>query len=754
MLSFLFKKEEKKKDIQINDIYLKLKEIYNYNDILPERKDYLSELMHKYGYLPFPHYKALEEISPSEVLFCLEFKWKNEQVFDGTNFKALPFSPLERNNINNADWIKKEGHEIKLINLAALGDGNKSDEVGTFIDWLKQLLILPTGNLELEIFSTTIYLIPFHEREFGCAYLPTTTGVSSKLEDPLLRDNLKLSAKEQVEAFIAFAQFAGHPVIYDVLPQTGRFSKIVLANPSIARWFDLNELKKKVDNCVELVAKELERKFDKDDIEIIKDIYKSTGSGDLGEDYKVIYDEFEKEMAKLKKTNSKEMLKKDNQLKIQKKVKEIIANILELKPNQALREEDITKQSEIVQTLMQEGLWTAPGGAWCSAGVPMFDKISECGSYPLFKHFDYKDKDVSEFANLDCQTPFYFTYLENGQYNKPVIEFFVNFIKKIQADYNFDGIRIDHVDHIIDDVSVKNGVPISYRIPAIALSEINSALKAKVPYFASLAEYMLGGNFLKEYHEDMKFDVLWGNDIPAQHEKTPEKIVEDNQHLANYNTKNFKIDNLSVLKTYNNQDGEFSVIDQYPALLGREGALFKWFKYKCLPGGKYAQRPLLYVDGDESFTKTGIERTIGNEVSMKRANDYEFFKKFDAISRFAKSQELITQGEAQIIDQDEEGFVCWLISKEPLKTAMLIVANYMPVTERIFIESGNGGHIEIKHNESVLDKSVNLPGDYQLTSEFVFNGIDFEEKTVKDSKDVLEFPEIKPSEFKIYLLSK
>lgn len=754
MLNFLFKKEEKKNDIQINDVYSKLRVIYNYDEVSEERKETLSALMNKYGYLPYPHVKALEELSPAEVLFCLETKWKNEETFDGTNFKITSVSPLARRNIKKADWIKKEGHEIKLINLSALGDGNKSDEVGRFIDWLKQLLILPTGNLEKEIFATTIYLIPFHEREFGCAYLPTSTDVSSNLADTKLREELKLSAKEQVQAFVSLAQLAGHPVIYDVLPQTGRFSKIVLANPHIARWFDIKELQKKINNCTELVAKELEKKFDKDDIEIVKDIYKQNSCGDLSEDYKRIYDEFEKELAKLKKTNSKEMLKKDNQLKIQKRVKEIIANILEIKPNQALKEEEITKQAEIVQVLMKEGLWTAPGGAWCSAGVPMFDKMSECSSYPLFKHFDYKDKDVSEFANLDCQTPFYFVFLENGQYNKPVIEFFVDFVKKIQADYNFDGIRIDHVDHIIDEVSVKNGIPISYRIPALALSEINSALKVKLPYFASLAEYMLGGNFLKEYHEDMKFDVLWGNDIPAQHEKTPEKIVEDNQYLANYNTKNFKIDNLSVLKTYNNQDGEFSVIDQYPALLGREGALFKWFKYKCLPGGKYAQRPLLYVDGDESFTKTGIERTIGNEVSMKREKDYEFFKKFDAISRFAKSQELITDGEAQIMTQEEDGFVCWLISKEPLKSVMLIVANYLPETERIFVETEHGGHIEVKHNESVVDKSLNLPGDYKLTSEFIFNGIDFQENEINDSVNILEFEKLKPSEFKIYLLSK
>ena len=34
---------------------------------------------------------------------------------------------------------------------------------------------------------------------------------------------------------------------------------------------------------------------------------------------------------------------------------------------------------------------------------------------------DYKGEDVTHFANLDCQTPYYFVYLENGTYNKSFI---------------------------------------------------------------------------------------------------------------------------------------------------------------------------------------------------------------------------------------------------------------------------------------------------------------------------------------------
>jgi hypothetical protein len=752
MLNFLFKKKEEiKKDIELNHIYFKLKEIYKSDEITEDRQKYLKKLIEKYHYLPYPHIKALEELTPAEVLFGLEIKWKINNVFDGEKFSFdnYKISPLARNNIKNSNWIKKEGHDIKLINLAALGNGNIDKTTARFIDWLTQLLILPSGNLEKGIFSTTIYLIPFQEREFGCAYLPKSTEVSSYLEDILLKENLNLDAKSQVQIFINFAQLAGHPVIYDILPQTGRFSKVVISNPHIARWFNIKEIISKLEESIDVVAQKLEKNFDKEDVEIIKDIYKKAlkkSSGDLSEDYQKIYNEFEKEMRNLKKVFSDEMLKKENQIKIQKQIKEIVAQIQGEKINKIFKEEDITKQGDIITELIDKGFWSAPGGAWCSSGHPIFEKMSDCGSYPVFNHYDFKGEDVTDFANLDCQTPFYFVFLENGQYNKSVIDFFIDYIAKIQSDYNFDGLRIDHIDHVVDEISEKNGISISYRTPREVLAKLNSLMKEKIPYFASLAEYMLGGGFLKEYHEDMKFDILWGDDIISQSEKNPEKIVEDNQDLANYNTKNFKTENLSVLKTYNNQDGEFKCINQYPAQLGEAGALFKWFKYKFLPGGKYAQRPVLYVDGDESFTKTGIEKVIGNEISMKRAKNYKFFTKFDAINRFAKSQELIIEGEAQIITQDGDGFVSWIISKEPLKSGLLIAANYhhlsddedLPVIEK-----------------EVENKALNLPGDYSLKSEFIFDGENFVEQEVEqDNINSISFEKLEQGEFKIFLLTK
>ena len=763
MLEFLFGKkqqQEERKDKQLNEIYSKLREKYNPDSIPEERKTFLKDKINLYGYLNYPYVMALEELTDEEILFGLELKWRQNGIFkNGTfTFDDDKVSVLARNNVTNSDWIKKEGHNIKLINLAGLGDGNKTKDTGKFMDWLRQLLILPTGNVDNGIFNTTIYLIPFHPREFGCAYLPKSSEVSEKLFDKEISEITGMDSKAQVQVFIELAQLAGHPVIYDILPQTGRFSKAVLANPSIARWYDIPELDKEIISQINTVADHLKGAYDAEDVEVIKNIYKQSqtgGTGNLAEHYQALFETFDNEMAECKKQLCNKMCEKNSQEGIHKRVREITAKIQNFKPNQKLTESDITKQIDIIKELIDNGLWPAPGGAWCSAGVPVYDKMSECGGYPTFKHYDYKGEDVTHFANLDCQTPYYFVFLENGTYNKPVIEYFIEAMKTLQNDYNFDGFRIDHIDHIVDAVSEAAGVPISYRAPREVLKQLNTTMKEKIPYFGTLAEYMLWDNFFKEYHQDMNFDLLWGNDIVSQQDKNPERITEDNQMLTNYNVDFKEGKRLSILKAYNNQDGEFRDIDQYPGQLTAEGALFKWAKYKLLPGGKFAQRPVLYIDGDESFTKRGIESVIGEEISMPREKNYEFFEKFDAIDRFVKSQPIITEGEAQIMVQDDDGFAAWLISCEPLKKAFLVAANYKYPTEFVTIhkEDGTCEQNWVKGNV-INNKEIKLPTDFKITTEYVFKNNKYTAQKWEGAVNELHFEELKPSQFRIFAIEK
>ena len=79
------KKIEPAKDIRLNEIYTNLKN--SYPEVSSERKEELSKLINKYGYLPYPYIKALEELSAEEILFGLEIKWENNKIFSDGKFK-------------------------------------------------------------------------------------------------------------------------------------------------------------------------------------------------------------------------------------------------------------------------------------------------------------------------------------------------------------------------------------------------------------------------------------------------------------------------------------------------------------------------------------------------------------------------------------------------------------------------------------------------------------------------------------------
>ena len=121
-------------------------------------------------------------------------------------------------------------------------------------------------------------------------------------------------------------------VIYDILPQTGRFSKAVLANPYIARWFDIDALQKELNKKVEDVVQIMSDVFDAEDLDVIKNIYKQGGTaGDLSEYYQNIYNTFEDKMETFKKEYSNKMLEKASQQRINKKVRDVVARVLGVK---------------------------------------------------------------------------------------------------------------------------------------------------------------------------------------------------------------------------------------------------------------------------------------------------------------------------------------------------------------------------------------------------------------------------------------
>lgn len=68
------------------------------------------------------------------------------------------------------------------------------------------------------------------------------------------------------------------------------------------------------------------------------------------------------------------MLEKSIQDRLHKKAKMIINKLTGNNHGKKLSENEINNQGEIIQGLIHEGMWPAPGGAWCSAGVPILIK--------------------------------------------------------------------------------------------------------------------------------------------------------------------------------------------------------------------------------------------------------------------------------------------------------------------------------------------------------------------------------------------
>ncbi len=729
----------------LSEIFSGLKTLYkvDYSDAKIRK---VIELVRENGYLPLSQIEALETLSPAEIIAGMEEKFKQNCTFDGKNFNYSNLSPVVRAGYQDSGWIKKEQHNVKLINLCALGNGNKTDKTASFVEILAQFLTLPSGVSENGILNATIYMVPFHPREFGCAYLPKSSEVTDALCDKDINKEFGLDAKEQVQTLLAFAQLAGHPIMYDVLPQTARYSKAVLSKPYIARWFNINELIIKIETEIDKL--ECDKK--------VKKILKSYLNGEYCDIPKALSEEYENALEILiekKKEFANEMLSRANQNELHKEVKGIIAKVLKVKADKELEEEDINDQLTLIETLIGKGLWPAPGGAWNSCGVPVFDKMCNGASYPMFRHFNIDGEDVTKFANLDCQTPYYFYNFDEKTFNDDVIDFYVNSLKKLQKDFNFDGFRVDHIDHIVDRVSQKDGLPISYRAPRVVLARANNEMKAIIPHFATLAEYMLWDGFLREYHKDMNFDLLWGNDIISQGDKNVKRIFNDMQVLENYNNQYAQDGSkLSILKSYNNQDGEFSEIDQYPGQLGEAGALLKLFKYKFIVGGQNAQRPVMFVDGDESFTKTGTEKTIGNETSLKRENHKEFYKKFNALNNFAKTCKFCKWGKSYLIRNDDDGFCAWINALDGYDNQVLFVINENYPTEKLRkYDENNNLVIENKVGQAVLNKTLELGSNVTL-SEFHYSKGEFSEDKMNEQNSIY-FEKLEPSEWHIYRIT-
>ena len=120
-----------------------------------------------------------------------------------------------------------------------------------------------------------------------------------------------------------------------------------------------------------------------------------------------------------------------------------------------------------------------------------------------------------------------------------------------------------------------------------------------------------------------------------------------------------------------------------------------------------------------------------------------------------KNNNIITQGEAQMIVQDQDGFAAWIISKAPLKTAYLIVSNFKYTTELVtMFDENNQSFSEVMHGNPVCDKIINLPSDYTIQKEYYIEGNEFVSTVFDTETSTLHFDKLDASEFRVYELKR
>ena len=142
-------------------------------------------------------------------------------------------------------------------------------------------------------------------------------------------------------------------------------------------------------------------------------------------------------------------------------------------------------------------------------------------------------------------------------------------------------------------------------------------------------------------------------------------------------------------------------------------------------------------------------------MSMPREKNYEFYKKFNAIDVFVKNNSIISNGEAQMIIQDDDGFSSWIISKVPEKTAYLVVSNYKYTNERVtMFDEDNKSYSEIMHGQPVFDKTINLPSDYVILKEYYIDDDEFVSNPFDTETSTLHFDKLEASEFRVYELKR
>ncbi len=512
----------------------------------------------------------------------------------------------------NPDWILKSS--FCFFNVRATS--NSKNSLGNLIDAIKILSSLRVDS---------IHLAPFFESSLGVIYSVTSFNVIDK--EIVNKEYLKmgLSEEEQLRIFIDFAHLLNMSVGFDLEPHMSQFSRVFIENPNLVRWIKLDE---KRDGLFDNMSQD-------------------------------------------------EILERVNQVAIHTEVNEIRDSILTKYNLKKLddKKTDETVYFEIINKLIENGLWTIPSHTWRGRGLPRFTKYNKEKSYPMFDYTSWEGDNHNEHA-FGILAPFkFFDNIPINELPDPskvtpdtdVIDFFNSIFPKLQKKYNFDFIRFDFVDHMFESI-INDRVSKSDRVtPQILKQTISKARRSK-KYIGAMAERM--GSDLKKYKK-YGFDLILGDDVLS-----PPSI----QYIKNLYKQNKKIESInfrakrraSILFTIDTQDTGNPLINCVPYnLYGYMGMAFRFFLSRFSGSGN-SFRPKYEAIGNQDST-VGLYDANTLLTSIEWKNDKNFNDIYHNIEdTFDEFKPVIEEGYLDNFETIKSKICKWEITSKGRKLTILV----------------------------------------------------------------------------------
>lgn len=364
-----------------------------------------------------------------------------------------------------------------FINVRATG---LDDRPGSFLQAAKLLPALRVS---------AIHLGPFTEYDFGVIYaVRSTRAIAPQVVD----STLGVSPEEQLHAFVEAAHLLGMAVGFDLEPHVTQFAVPVLMRPELFRWVALTaDRQALVGNLT------------------MEEMLTGAVQATIADSVRALV-EAELHAADL---NSLEIDSDDDA---------------------DLRERRRAAHGRLVRAVIDAGLWTIPSQSWAGAGVPAFAGYNHDGNYP---RFDYRGPDGEDLSGKAFQIVTPYQIYTGMRANRPPIETapfppgiaaYADVFAYWRDTFDFDFVRYDSVDHILD--SLVDGDPArpaaDRPTPEVLRACIARSRTPEHPFIGSFAERM--GLELEAYAA-MGFDLMLGTDMLRRVDRA---LLEDSFRLA------------------------------------------------------------------------------------------------------------------------------------------------------------------------------------------------------------------------------